>query len=285
MPYSMTGFSTVKNSFKDYEITVNVKSLNSKGFELSLKGDKNISIFLDLEIRKLFQENFERGTFQVVINIVYQNLSSVLDPEKLKQIVSQVKNITESAQLKLTDDKIYDIAFYQINSNNSEELPAELRENVINTVKEAISLLKLERKREGENLILDIENRLKLIEEMVLKIESEKEEILEKAKERIYKRVQQLLGENYSERAFIEATLLADKLDITEEVVRLKTHIERFKNLVKLDEPVGRKMDFLCQEMHREINTLGNKMPDFSSYTVEMKTQLEKIRQQVQNIE
>ena len=74
-------------------------------------------------------------------------------------------------------------------------------------------------------------------------------------------------------------------MDITEEIVRLKSHIKRFNELLVKNEPVGRKMDFLCQEMHREINTLGNKMPDFSEYTVEMKTELEKIRQQVQNIE
>lgn len=285
MPYSMTGFTFVKKTFPDYEISVSVKSLNSKGFDLSLKGDKNVVMYLDLDIRKLFQESFERGTFQVVINITYQNLSNVLDVEKLKIILSQIKDLVNNLNLNLTDDKIYDILSYQLNSNNSEELPNQLKEDVLNTVKESISLLKQERKREGDKLILDIESRLKIIKDFTEKIEKEKEVILEKAKERIYQKVKQLLGENYSERAFIEATLLTDKIDITEEVIRLKTHLERFYQLIKLDEPIGRKLDFLCQEMHREINTLGNKMPDFSNYTVEMKTQLEKIRQQVQNIE
>ncbi|ACN99164.1 conserved hypothetical protein [Sulfurihydrogenibium azorense Az-Fu1] len=285
MPYSMTGFTFVKKTFPDYEISVSVKSLNSKGFDLSLKGDKNVVMYLDLDIRKLFQESFERGTFQVVINITYQNLSNVLDVEKLKIILSQIKDLVNNLNLNLTDDKIYDILSYQLNSNNSEELPNQLKEDVLNTVKESISLLKQERKREGDKLILDIESRLKIIKDFTEKIEKEKEVILEKAKERIYQKVKQLLGENYSERAFIEATLLADKIDITEEVIRLKTHLERFYQLIKLDKPIGRKLDFLCQEMHREINTLGNKMPDFSNYTVEMKTQLEKIRQQVQNIE
>ncbi|MFN4307278.1 YicC/YloC family endoribonuclease [Sulfurihydrogenibium azorense] len=285
MPYSMTGFTFVKKTFPDYEISVSVKSLNSKGFDLSLKGDKNVVMYLDLDIRKLFQESFERGTFQVVINITYQNLSNVLDVEKLKIILSQIKDLVNNLNLNLTDDKIYDILSYQLNSNNSEELPNQLKEDVINTVKESISLLKQERKREGDKLILDIESRLKIIKDFTEKIEKEKEVILEKTKERVYQKVKQLLGENYSERAFIEATLLTDKIDITEEVIRLKTHLERFYQLIKLDEPIGRKLDFLCQEMHREINTLGNKMPDFSNYTVEMKTQLEKIRQQVQNIE
>ena len=108
---------------------------------------------------------------------------------------------------------------------------------------------------------------------------------MEKAKSRILEKLKELLGEEYSERAFIEATLLADKMDITEEIVRLRSHLDRFKELLKSKEPVGRKMDFLCQEMLREINTMGNKMPDLSEHTVEMKTELEKIRQQVQNIE
>ncbi len=285
MPYSMTGFANIKKNFSDYEITVNIKSLNSKGFDVSLKGDKNVVMYLDLDIRKIFQENFERGTFQIVINITYQQLSSVLDEEKFQSVVSQIKDFLQKIHLQLTDDKIFDIASYQMNANNSEEVSQQLKEDVLYTVKDAVILLKSERKREGESLTADIENRLSLIEEMAKKIEEEKDTILEKAKEKIYQKVKQLLGENFSERAFIEATILADKLDITEEIVRLKTHIKRFKDLLKLDEPVGRKMDFLCQEMHREINTLGNKMPDFSNYTVEMKTQLEKIRQQVQNIE
>jgi uncharacterized protein (TIGR00255 family) len=281
----MTGFANIKKNFSDYEITVNIKSLNSKGFDVSLKGDKNVVMYLDLDIRKIFQENFERGTFQIVINITYQQLSSVLDEEKFQSVVSQIKDFLQKIHLQLTDDKIFDIASYQMNANNSEEVSQQLKEDVLYTVKDAVILLKSERKREGESLTADIENRLSLIEEMAKKIEEEKDTILEKAKEKIYQKVKQLLGENFSERAFIEATILADKLDITEEIVRLKTHIKRFKDLLNLDEPVGRKMDFLCQEMHREINTLGNKMPDFSNYTVEMKTQLEKIRQQVQNIE
>ncbi|WP_297888982.1 YicC/YloC family endoribonuclease [Sulfurihydrogenibium sp.] len=285
MPYSMTGFVNIKKNFDDYEILVSAKSLNSKGFDLSLKGDKNVVMYLDLDIRKIFQESFERGVFQVVVNVSYQKLSSVLDIEKFRNIVLQVRDFLSNVQLNLTEDKIYDIVSYQINTNNTEELPLQLKEDVLDTIKEAVTLLKSERKREGDSLISDVENRLFTIEEMAEKIEKEKDIILEKVKEKIYQKVKQLLGENYSERAFIEATLLADKLDITEEIVRLKTHIERFKQLLKLDEPVGRKMDFLCQEMHREINTLGNKMPDFSNYTVEMKTQLEKIRQQIQNIE
>lgn len=287
MPYSMTGFAFVKKVFDDYEVNIKVKSLNNKSIDISIKGDKNVLMYLDLEIRKLVQQYFERGSFQLYININSLTPKFIVEPEKLTQYANVVREITKQASIYLSDDKLYEVTIGMIMNNNNleEELDDTLKENILNAVKEALNALKEEREREGKSLILDIESRLNKIEEMLREIEEKKEKVLESVKEKVYQKVKQLLGENYSERAFIEATLLADKLDITEEVVRLKTHIQRFRELLNLNEPIGRKLDFMCQEMLREINTLGNKMPDFSKFTVEMKTELEKIRQQVQNIE
>ncbi|EEP59872.1 YicC/YloC family endoribonuclease [Sulfurihydrogenibium yellowstonense] len=287
MPYSMTGFTFVKKVLDDYEVNIKVKSLNNKSIDISIKGDKNVLMYLDLEIRKLVQQYFERGSFQLYININSLTPKFIVEPEKLTQYANVVREITKQASIYLSDDKLYEVTIGMIVNNNNveEELDDTLKENILNAVKEALNALKEEREREGKSLILDIESRLNKIEEMLKEIEEKKEKVLESAKEKVYQKVKQLLGENYSERAFIEATLLADKLDITEEVVRLKTHIQRFRELLNLNEPIGRKLDFMCQEMLREINTLGNKMPDFSKFTVEMKTELEKIRQQVQNIE
>ena len=287
MPYSMTGFAFVKKVFDDYEVNIKVKSLNNKSIDISIKGDKNALMYLDLEIRKLVQQYFERGSFQLYVNINSLTPKFIVEPEKLTQYANVVREITKQASIYLSDDKLYEVTIGMIVNNNNleEELDDTLKENILNAVKEALNALKEEREREGKSLVLDIESRLNKIEEMLGEIEEKKEKVLESAKEKVYQKVKQLLGENYSERAYIEATLLADKLDITEEVVRLKTHIQRFRELLNLNEPIGRKLDFMCQEMLREINTLGNKMPDFSKFTVEMKTELEKIRQQVQNIE
>jgi len=287
MPYSMTGFAFVKKMLDDYEVNIRVKSLNNKSIDISIKGDKNVLMYLDLEIRKLVQQYFERGSFQLYININSLTPKFIVEPEKLTQYANVVREITKQANINLSDDKLYEVTIGMIMNNNNveEELDDTLKENILNAAKEALNALKEERKREGKSLILDIESRLDKIQEMLKEIEEKKEKVLENVKEKAYQKVKQLLGENYSERAFIEATLLADKLDITEEVVRLKTHIQRFRELLNLNEPIGRKLDFMCQEMLREINTLGNKMPDFSKFTVEMKTELEKIRQQVQNIE
>ncbi len=285
MPYSMTGFGYATKDFEDYEITVRAKSVNNKGIDISIKGPRDILFFMDIDIRNIVKSFFERGSFQIFINIKYRQPKIFMDIENLKLAVDTVKKIMEELNLKPSDDKIYELASGISSETQEQVLDEKLKKDIISVVEEACRALKEERKKEGEKLVEDIKKRLGIIEETVLKIEKEKEEILKKAKEKITERVKELLGENYSERAFIEATLLADKMDITEEVVRLKSHIKRFNELILLDEPVGRKLDFLCQEMLREINTMGTKMPWFSQYTVEMKTQLEKIRQQVQNIE
>ncbi len=285
MPYSMTGFGYAVKDFQEYEITVRIKSVNNKGIDISIKGPRDILFFIDLDIRNLIKKYFERGSFQVFIDIKYKKPKIFMNIENLKTAVDSVKDIMSQIGISPSDDKIYDIASGLASELEENVIDEELKKHILETVEEAAKALKEERKKEGEKLIQDISKRLSTIEEYLQKIEEQKEEIINRAKERITEKVKELLGEEYSERAFIEATLLADKMDITEEIIRLKSHIQRFKELIKLDEPIGRKLDFLCQEMHREINTMGTKMPWFSEYIVEMKTQLEKIRQQVQNIE
>ena len=285
MPYSMTGFGYAIKNFDEYEIEVRIKSLNNKGIDISIKGPREILFFVELDIRNTIKKYFERGSFQVYVNIKYTKPKILMNIDNMKTALESVNQMLSQLGLKPSDDKIFDIVSGLASELEEEVVDETLKKRILDVVEEACQKLKEERKKEGEKLIADIQNRLLIIEQTVEKIEKEKDEIIEKAKEKITEKVKELLGEEYSERAFIEATLLAEKMDITEEIVRLKSHIKRFKELIKLDQPVGRKMDFLCQEMHREINTLGNKMPDFSPYTVEMKTQLEKIRQQVQNIE
>ena len=285
MPYSMTGFGYTVKSYDEYQIEVRIKSLNNKGIDISVKGPRDILFFIDLDIRNTVKSFFERGSFQIYINIKYYQPKILLNIDNLKKALESVNLMMDQLGLHLTDDKKYEISSALVSEFEEETVDETTKSRIIQAVKEACLSLKEERKKEGEKLIKDIEKRLGIIEENLSIIEKEKEKIIQKAKQKITEKVKELLGEEYSERAFIEATLLADKMDITEEIIRLKSHLQRFKELIKQDKPVGRKMDFLCQEMHREINTMGNKMPDFSPYTVEMKTQLEKIRQQVQNIE
>ncbi|WP_457621694.1 YicC/YloC family endoribonuclease [Persephonella sp.] len=285
MPYSMTGFAYVSQEFDEYDISVRIKSLNGKGIDISVKGHRDLIAFVELDVRNTIRSFFDRGSFQVFIDLKYRKPKLFMNIDNLKEAVETVKTVMREIQLSPSDDKIYDLASGIAGEMEENLIDEELKSNTLDVVKKACEILKEERKKEGDNLIKDIKNRLIILENITEKIDRQKEEIISKAKERAVEKIRELLGEEFSERAFIEATIIADKMDITEEIVRLKTHIKRFKELLDLDQPVGRKMDFLCQEMHREINTMGNKMPDFSEYTVEMKAQLEKIRQQVQNIE
>lgn len=284
MPYSMTGFVSLKRRFDAYDIDVKIKSLNGKSLDISVKGDRTVQNFLELEIRRLAQQFFERGSMSVVINIDYKQPVINIDPEKLKTAAQNFKDIFYYAGLKPSDDKILDFCV-SFSQNFSEDVDPQLKEDFMNTLKLAFLSLKEERKKEGDTLVSDISERLNIISRLVQEIEEKKEDITKNATEKMTIKIKQLFGENFSERAFIEASLLAQKMDITEEIVRLKNHVDGFFELLRLDQPVGRKMDFLCQEMHREVNTLGNKMPDFSNLVVEIKTQIEKIRQQVQNLE
>ena len=286
MPYSMTGIGFSDLSADNYEVSLRMKSVNGKGLDISIKGSKEILFFVENDIRNFIKNHFSRGSFQIFINVKFKKIEEIIDIDIFKTAVENVKEMLQKIQLNPSDDKIYDISsnFYS-NMQEEKEPDEQLKNLIFEALEKASQELKKERKIEGEKLVKDINERLNKIENYLSLIEKEKDEITEKAKNKMIEKIKELLGEEFSERAFIEASIIAEKMDITEEIVRLHSHIKRFKQLLNLDEPIGRKLDFLCQEMHREINTLGNKMPDFSKYTVEMKTELEKIRQQVQNIE
>jgi len=248
MPYSMTGFA--------------YKSLNNRGLDIKLKGSKDIVFFIDLDVRSIVKEYINRGSVDIFIDVKQQVVEFTLDIEKLKEAVKKVKDMERFLGISISDDKLFDIASSLVSEEKEEVLSQELKERVLSVVRDVVKELKKERENEGKKLVKDIKARLKNIEKNLIKIEKIKDKIAEKGKSRILEKLKELLGEEYSERAFIEATLLADKMDITEEIVRLRSHLDRFKELLKSKEAVGRKMDFLCQEMLREINTMGNKMPE-----------------------
>lgn len=285
MPRSMTGFANSVLSTDSYEIEVRIKSLNGRGLELSLKGSKDILFFTEKDIRNLIKKYLERGSIQVYINIRYYQPKILENIDTLKNAVNSVYKMMEILNIQLTDDKVYELAVSLSNEFEKTVIDEETKNNIIKAFELALKQLVDERKKEGIKLVKDITSRLDKIEAFIKEIEIKKDELIDKVKNKTVERVKELLGENFSERAFIEATLLVDKMDITEEIVRLKSHIKRFRDFLQMEGSIGKKLDFLCQEMHREINTLGNKIPDFSNYTIEIKSEIEKIRQQVQNIE
>jgi len=285
MPKSMTGFGYGKINFEDLEIEIRAKSVNGKGLDISIKGDRDITFFLEKELRDIIKSKIERGNIQIYIGVKHSKPKVLINLENLKEAINTIYKLSEELNIQLTADKMFDLANHISSEQEREVLTEELKQKVLELFNNVLDQLVEERAKEGKKLTQDIEKRLEEILKLVNEIDKEKDKIQEKIKNKLVEKIKELLGENYSERAYIEASIMADKMDITEEIVRLKSHIARFKELLKQEKSIGKKLDFLCQEMHREINTLGNKIPDFSNYVIEIKTQIDKIRQQVANIE
>jgi uncharacterized protein (TIGR00255 family) len=281
----MTGFGYGTLNYGDIEVEIRAKSVNGKGLDISIKGDRDITFFIEKDLREIIKQHIERGSLQIYIGIKYLKPKILMNLDNLKEAIKTIYQFIEEVNVQLSADKIFDLANHISAEQEQNILTDELKEKIIELFKNVLNQLIEEREREGKKLAEDILNRLNYISELLDKIDEEKDKILEKQKKKLIEKIKELLGENYSERAFIEASLLAEKMDITEEIVRLRSHISRFKELLQQDGAIGKKLDFLCQEMHREINTLGNKIPDFSNYVVEIKAQIDKIRQQVANLE
>lgn len=248
--------------------------------------------FLEDRVRKLVSETLSRGKIEVYITL--RNMSDKgrnvsLDKNLAGIYIQELRSI--SAEYNIPDDittssiaKMPDIIV--VENENLEELYWKELSQALNI---AIASINTARMDEGKRLALDIDARLNKIAEYVKIVEEKSANLLEEYKLKLSNRVKELgandiIDEN---RLGVEIVLLADKSSICEEVTRLKSHIESFKLMLAKDGPIGKKIDFLVQEMNRETNTIGSKANslEITNYVIEMKNEIENIREQVQNIE
>ena len=289
---SMTGFGRAKLNINQREYVVEIKSVNHKYSDISIKSTKNIS-YLEDKIKKEILEVISRGKIDVFINFYDYNIK-----EKTLQInkdlaisyINELKSLAEEANINLdiqsTDIcKIPDV--FQIKTSEQDE--KEIEEELLVVLKDAINSLDNMRKAEGDKIKQDLKQRLDKIEKMVLEILSYStgliEEYVVKLKERISKlNMTDIVDDT---RISQEIVIYSDKCSIDEELTRLKSHIEQFNNLLNEESPIGKKIDFLIQEMNRETNTIGSKSVklEITNLVIEIKTELENIREQIQNIE
>ncbi len=279
----MTGFGKGEAESTNWKVTVMIRSLNGKGLDISLRMPSFL-VPLDLELRNVIKGRLRRGSVTAFVDVEQKTVKPPVDLEKLKANVEMLKELTKELNLFPTDDSLLNYA-WRYSEKTEVEVDEELRNVVIDALKKALDELVESRKKEGEILKRDFEERMKKIEEVVEKIEREKEKIREKIKERVLERAKELNLPDEHPTVLNELMFLLEKYDVNEEVKRLKAHIERFKELLNKEGEVGRKIEFLAQEMHREITTLGNKIPDLSDYTVEVKGEIDKIKQQAANVE
>lgn len=291
MVRSMTGFGRSEFVHKNGKITVEITSTNRKHLELSLGLPKEFS-FLENEFREAANQYVKRGRVQVFVGFELANnkVEFYLDAELAKRYRDALEELSEELELE------NDITLKDILSNEEvltfEKAPVnweELADPLSNVFSQALEDLVKMREREGAALQSDILKRLSMIDLKVKEIQSLSPLAVQRYEQKIRKKISELLpaAEGNEERVIREVAIMAERLDITEEIVRLLSHIEQFEKAMTSDDSMGRLLDFLTQEMVRETNTIASKSSELeiSRLTVEIKNELDKIREQIQNIE
>lgn len=290
---SMTSFGRAQGEEgKGYLFSIEMKSVNNRYLDLNIRMPK-FMILLEEEIRKIINTRLNRGKVDVFINYKSYDKASAM-PKLNLEVAKGYYNCLNELQKEFNIEN--DITVSKL-ANFPEVLTLEEKEENLDEVLEEIKPLietsldkMLEmRIREGEKLKEDILIKLDAIEEKVKIIENFAEDLPKTYKQKLEERLSELTkGLNVDEeRIAVEVAIFADKVAIDEEVIRLKSHIGQMRKTLNLEEPVGRKLDFIVQEMNRETNTIGSKANDINitNIVIDIKNLIEKIREQVQNIE
>lgn len=290
---SMTGYGRAKKEIGGRNILVELKSVNNRYLDCTVKLPKLFG-FLEEKIKSyISSKGISRGKVEIFVSIdILEEIgvSVELDRAYAKSYIDALKTL--AAEFNLEND----ISVMSVASNRDifsvkkadEDMDREWA-NVLPVLEEATAAFIASREREGANMKADILSKKANIEALVKKIAPLSEADAKNQYAKLESRIKQLLGDVVVDenRLITECALFADKIAIDEELVRLSSHFEAFDQIVASDEPVGRKLDFLLQEINRETNTIGSKACDvnIAKIVVEIKSELEKIREQIQNIE
>jgi len=285
----MTGYGQGSISNEKYTITVEMRSVNSRYLEIKFKLP---SMWGELEerMRELISSKISRGRVEVSVFVSYAQTDAKLNIdwqllESVKEAHEKLSNTVGLAEpLSFTD--LLAVEGVLTLEKPQEDLE-EIWKDLSVALTEALDQLYNMRRAEGERLAEDITQRIEYIKKKTLELESLAPLIVKELYDRIKERVAEMDVALQEERLLQEVALIAEKMNVTEELVRLKSHCDGFLQIMQENNSVGRKLDFLLQEMNREINTTGSKSSNLtvSRNVVEIKSELEKIREQIQNIE
>ncbi len=289
---SMTGFGRSSDTINDRDITIEIKSVNHRYFEASIRTSRSYS-FLEDKLKTLLQSKISRGKVDVGLMIVTkQDTGFVVEPnlQAAKGYYEALKTIADELDLEI-NPSVSLISKYSDIFTVTSSLPDEdeLWKDVSSVASKALEQFLDMRKIEGERLVNDILSRLMLLEQLLERIEADNEGRIERYREKLFAKMTKILEDKTLDenRIMLEAALYADRYAVEEETVRLRSHISQFRDILKSKGGVGRKLDFLIQEFNREANTIGSKSSEVenTAVVVEMKSEIEKIREQIQNIE
>ena len=291
---SMTGFGRSTRIADGLQCTIEIKSVNSRFLDLNIRSPKQVNS-VEHSIRKCIQKSLHRGKVDVFVT-----LQDIDDREKQFLINSSLKNqIQDLLVLEGFYKSAQEVPLAAVMSISNEWIQIkddEIQEDslcslITETTMEALDALVHMRTSEGVQIQKDLLERLSHMTDIIDDINAHKEDAVLAYKENLRKKMLEYVDNLdiaiNEDRLLQEVAIMADKTDITEEIVRFRSHVVQLTNTLKKDEPIGRKLDFIIQEMNREVNTIGSKAMDISltDHVVQLKCELEKVREQVQNIE
>jgi uncharacterized protein (TIGR00255 family) len=288
--YSMTGFGKGEASGASYTITTEIKTVNNrfKDFKFRMSSLFN---FLELDLRSKLEQDFRRGSFD--ISVVYKKSDKLaadfqVDVNKVEAYLKLMKPLFERQQITPSVGPA-DFLRSDFYKDEDEQKEKELGPLVIESFEAAIRELKLSRQQEGMKLVGKLLEHLEAYEKCLMEIEKMKSQYPEMMKEKLTARLNEKLKDiQIDESRFLQEVIYyLEKLEIDEEINRARIHLTKLRSVLKSSGEIGRQIDFLLQELGRETNTIGSKsaVPEISSHVVEMKVQLEKIREQALNLE
>jgi uncharacterized protein (TIGR00255 family) len=289
---SMTGFGRGKAEDDSREINIELKTINHRYLDINLRMPRSL-FFLEDEVRKYIQQAISRGRVEAYIG--YNNKANDQITVTVNQSVANayIDAFKELAALLQTDERPGLAVLSDIDDiftiTEQEEDEESLRCLMFNALDQALQVLIQMRQKEGQYLAEDIWERSKTINDMLDAIEARSPLVVEEYRNKLEQRLKDLLKTTDLDEARFntEVAYFADRSNITEEIIRLRSHIIQLQQTLKAESPIGRKLDFIVQEMNREANTIGSKSSDvtITNKVVEIKSELEKIREQVQNLE
>lgn len=289
---SMTGFGRSEVATEKRKIIIEMKAVNHRYSDVNIKMPKKLSIFESF-LRNQLKQQVQRGKVDIFVTCeddTEQNISLKYNEELAAEYVKYFKKMGDTFQLdhkvKISDlAKMPDVFVLEDSTTDEEEIQKQLQE----AFRIAIDDFIITREKEGEHLKQDLLKKLEGMLEGVSYIEERSPELIRAYREKLESKVKELLGNsNFDDsRIMTEVVLFADKICVDEETVRLKSHITNMVQLLNEGGFVGRKLDFIAQEMNREANTILSKMNDISivNKAIDLKTDIEKVREQIQNIE
>ncbi|QPJ63127.1 MAG: YicC family protein [Candidatus Nitronauta litoralis] len=289
---SMTGYGRFEQQNGSFSCKAEIRSVNNRFIEISARLPKYLSC-IELPLKNMVKARCARGSFDVFITIEKDSSSQEMEIRPNLDLATQYHNAFKEIQDQLGLHGNIEISsllsMRDIIKSEPMEFDEEKQKLILDTVNKGLTELIRMREEEGKSQSKDLSGRLDEIEDWIDKIRSRQPEIINAYRDKLQEKIKTISDGIDIDPARLaqETAIIADKSDIAEELTRLESHLAQFRELIKQDQPVGRKLEFLTQEINRETNTIGSKSIDFevSQHVVEIKSLLEKIREQLANIE